>query len=309
MSEETTTADIPVKESSNSTGVPNFFSPLDEPMKERSYSRPESIDTGEIEEPTFQGGLNMEDLQGGDPEMEQEENKPFDNITNEGVNQLDNKDKKIACKQLVETSLEVYKMLHQVGQRFAKKDEQEIMQAVQNGDIDAEMEIPIDEKGTTTNPIEFFQNYNEQVEEALSYDEEFGEKVRPAMERVFEKRGWGMNDEQYLMYMFGKDIAMKGMMVVTLKKQANMIFNTFVELKQQKFEQMRKENVEVVKPDSIETEPKPNIDVDEPIVENQSDMEEVFEDVEIKEEKPKAKRKGRPKKSKAKLDAEESITG
>ena len=51
------------------------------------------------------------------------------------------------------------------------------------------------------------------------------------------------------------------------------------------------------------------IDVDEPIVENQSDMEEVFEDVEIKEEKPKAKRKGRPKKSKAKLDAEESITG
>ena len=233
MSEEKTT-EIPVKENSN--GIPNFFSPLDEPMKERSYSRPESVDTGEIEEPTFQGGLNIDDLQSND-EVE-EESKPFDNITNDGVNDLDKKDKKIACKQLVETSLEVYKMLHQVGQRFAKKDEQDIVRAIQNDEIDANMEIPIDEKGTTTNPVEFFQNYNEQVEEALSYDEEFGDKVRPAMERVFEKRGWGMNDEQYLMYMFGKDIAMKGMMVVTLKKQANMIFNTFVELKQQKVESM-----------------------------------------------------------------------
>lgn len=306
MSEETTTTEIPVNETTNSTGVPNFFSPLDEPMKERSYSRPESIDTGEIEEPTFQGGLNMEDLTSDNGE-EQPESKPFDNITNEGVNELDKKDKKIACKQLVETSLEVYKMLHQVGQKFAKKDESEIVKAIQDGEIDAEMEIPIDDKGTTTNPIEFFQNYNEQVDEALSYDEEFGDKVRPAMERVFEKRGWGMNDEQYLMYMFGKDIAMKGMMVVTLKKQANMIFNTFVELKQQQMTSMQQENVETIKPDSIETEPTPpQVDIDEPIAESKEDIEDVFAE-EIKEEKP--KRKGRPKKSKAKSDAESSITG
>tara|TARA_R100000908_G_scaffold29594_1_gene13426 strand:+ start:6217 stop:7137 length:921 start_codon:yes stop_codon:yes gene_type:complete len=306
MSEETTTTEIPVNETSNSTGVPNFFSPLDEPMKERSYSRPESIDTGEIEEPTFQGGLNMDDLTSNDEEV-QPESKPFDNVTNEGVNELDKKDKKIACKQLVETSLEVYKMLHQVGQKFAKKDETEIVKAIQDGEIDAEMEIPIDEKGTTTNPIEFFQNYNEQVDEALSYDEEFGEKVRPAMERVFEKRGWGMNDEQYLMYMFGKDIAMKGMMVVTLKKQANMIFNTFVELKQQQMTSMQQDNVESVKPDTIETEPTPPpVDIDEPIANSKEDIEEVFAE-EIKQEKP--KRKGRPKKSKAKSEAEDSITG
>ena len=209
--------------------VPDFFSPLDEPMKQRSYSKPESIDTGEIEEPTFAGGLSMEDLESPQEEF-QEESKPFDNITNDGVNQLEGKDKKIACKQLVETTLEVYKMGHTFAQRMAKKDEGEIVKAVQDGEIDPQMEIPVDEKGTTTNAVEFFQNYNEQVEEALSYDEEFGEKVRPAMERVFEKRGWGMNDEQYLMYMFGKDIAMKGAMVISLKKQANMIFNTITNI-------------------------------------------------------------------------------
>lgn len=299
----------------NVNEVPDFFSPLDEPMKERSYSRPDTVDTGEIEEPTFQGGLNMEDFaQNG--QDEQETPKPFDNITNEGVNQLEGKDKKIACKQLVETTLEVYKMGHQFAQRMAKKDESEIIKAVQDGDIDPQMEIPIDEKGTTTNAVEFFQNYNEQVEEALQYDEEFGDKVRPAMERVFEKRGWGMNDEQYLLYMFGKDIAMKGAMVVSLKKQANMIFNTFVELNAQKTNNMAQANVERVSPDTIETPPKVDVDkpISEPVVEQEVVVEEepitadVFE-AEEKEVKKKTKKRGRPKKSKTQEDAESTIIG
>ncbi len=297
--------------------VPDFFSPLDEPMKQRSYSKPETIDTGEIEEPTFAGGLSMEDLESPQEEF-QEESKPFDNITNDGVNQLEGKDKKIACKQLVETTLEVYKMGHTFAQRMAKKDEGEIVKAVQDGEIDPQMEIPVDEKGTTTNAVEFFQNYNEQVEEALSYDEEFGEKVRPAMERVFEKRGWGMNDEQYLMYMFGKDIAMKGAMVISLKKQANMIFNTFVELNTQKQTQMSAQKVEKVEVDSIQKEPK--IDVDEPITNTSKPPKEDVEDIEIAVEdvfeaeeeiikKKTTKRKGRPKKSKKQEKAESEIIG
>lgn len=299
----------------NVNEVPDFFSPLDEPMKERSYSRPNTVDTGEIEEPTFQGGLNMEDFEQNGQDA-QETPKPFDNITNEGVNQLEGKDKKIACKQLVETTLEVYKMGHQFAQRMAKKDESEIIKAVQDGDIDPQMEIPIDEKGTTTNAVEFFQNYNEQVEEALQYDEEFGDKVRPAMERVFEKRGWGMNDEQYLLYMFGKDIAMKGAMVISLKKQANMIFNTFVELNAQKTNNMAQANVERVSPDTIETPPKVDVDkpISEPVVEPEVVVEEepitadVFE-AEEKEVKKKTKKRGRPKKSKTQEDAESTIIG
>ena len=293
-------------EETKTDSVPNFFSPLDEPMKERSYSRPETVDTGEIEEPEFQGGLNIEDLNQNGTEEESAEPKPFDNITNDGVNQLEGKDKKLACKQLVQTALDVYKMGHGFAQKMAKKDESEIVKAIQDGDIDPTMEIPIDEKGTTTNAVEFFQNYNEQVEEALAYDEEFDDKVRPAMERVFEKRGWGMNDEQYLLYMFGKDIAMKGMMVVTLKKQANMIFNTFVELKNQKDQTMASQGVETVKPDTIEKEP--DVNIDEPIA---KENEEIIEDAILTEEEEVAKkpRKGRSKKKKEQKEAEESILG
>jgi hypothetical protein len=41
------------------------------------------------------------------------------------------------------------------------------------------------------------------------------------MIRVFMKRGWGMTDEQFLMYMFGKDIAIKVGIMFQLKKTIN----------------------------------------------------------------------------------------
>ena len=68
---------------------------------------------------------------------------------------------------------------------------------------------------------EFVAQYNEQSSSAIKYDKEFGYKVRPAMIRVFIKRGWGMSDEQFLLYMFGKDIAVKVGMMYSLKRTIN----------------------------------------------------------------------------------------
>ena len=73
---------------------------------------------------------------------------------------------------------------------------------------------------------EFMGQYNQQGQEALSYDKEFGYKVRPAMVRVFMKKGWGMSDEQYLLYMFGKDIAVKVGIMYQLKKTINTTLET-----------------------------------------------------------------------------------
>tara|TARA_R110000751_G_scaffold90890_7_gene178253 strand:- start:5585 stop:6517 length:933 start_codon:yes stop_codon:yes gene_type:complete len=283
-------------------GIPNFFSPLADEMKSRDYAKPPQQDTGEIKEPEFKSGIDLNDLN-----KESEENSEpseFDNITNEDVNQLEGKEKRIACEQLVNTCLDTYEMAHGLAQKYAKKDEQELLKAIQNGDIDANLEIPIDENGTTTNAVEFFQQYNEQVEEALSYDKEFGEKVKPAMIRVFEKRGWAMTDEQYLMYMFGKDMAIKTTMVIGLKKQANMIFNTFVEMKQQQVNAMESEMVKPIKPDTITSEPKEeNNDFEKPI------KEIIIEEPKQKKSEPKKKAKrGRPAKSKSQKETEQDLT-
>jgi len=83
------------------------------------------------------------------------------------------------------------------------------------------MQIPVSETGDTMSVAEFVAQYNEQGANAIKYDKEFGIKVRPAMIRVFMKRGWGMTDEQFLLYMFGKDIAIKVGIMFQLKKTIN----------------------------------------------------------------------------------------
>ena len=150
---------------------------------------------------------------------------PFDN-PNPALNDLDNKDKKIACQSLVDTFLDGYEQLHKYAQYVVKVDEDELLARHQAGKIDLNETIPVDEKGNEMSVSEFVGQYNEQSVEALQYDKEFGFKVRPAMVRVFMKKGWGMSDEQFLMYHFGKDIAIKVGIMFQLKKTINTTLET-----------------------------------------------------------------------------------
>ena len=258
-------------DSQSDSGIPSSFNPLSEPIIQRSYVANNQTNVGEIEEPVFEAQSSPqeqlkeieqeEEFQFEESEEEMvEEPSGFENVSNPQMEELDNKDKKLAAKQLVQTVLDGYEMLHEVGKSFVKYPEDKLQEKIIKQEIDPTMEIPLDENGTTTNPVEFFQNFNEQAEEAISYDPEFGEKVRPAMERVFSKKGWGMTDEQFLLVAFGKDIAWKSVQIMTLKKTANGIMNTFERLQQDKIEAMRQSQraqprPEPVVPDSIVTPP------------------------------------------------------
>jgi hypothetical protein len=258
-------------ESTNDLGVPSSFNPLSEPIKQRSYNAQAQTNVGEIEEPIFDNETSAQEkleeieaesefeFEEAEEPMEEEESRGFDNMSNPQMEELDNKDKKLAAKQLVQTVLDGYEMLHEVGKNFVKYPEEKLQEKIINQEIDPTMEIPLDENGNTTNPVEFFQSFNEQAEEAISYDPEFGEKVKPAMERVFAKKGWGMTDEQYLLIAFGKDIAWKSVQIMNLKKTANGIMNTFEKLQKDKIEairqQSRAQRPTQVTPDSIVTPP------------------------------------------------------
>jgi hypothetical protein len=263
--------------------TPSSFNPLSQPVKRRSYQKKGTVDVGEIDEPDFGNKQSAEerlDEINHDQEVAAEESayaemesaaeeeeaaaepSEWDNLRNEGMEELDKKDAQLASKQLVETVLDGYEMLHDLGKKFVKYPEEKLQEKAISGEIDPTMEIPIDEHGNTTNPIEFFQQFNEQAEEAISYDPEFGEKVRPAMERVFAKKGWGMTDEQFLLVAFGKDIAWKGVQIMTLKKTANGIMSTFERLQKEKIAEMRKQRrheaaqAAPLEADSIVTPPK-----------------------------------------------------
>jgi len=300
-------------DSEGQQAVPNFFNPLSEEIKERAYSTPDyDQNAKEIPEPEFKGALNSEEIE--NQEEKPEEPRWQDKITNEGVNQLDGKEKKIACEQLVDTCLDGYEMLHGFALKYAKFDEAKLIKSIQDGEINPEVEMPIDEHGTTTNPVEFIEQYNESVDEAIKYDKEFGVKVRPAMIRVFEKKGWGMNDEQYLMYMFGKDLAVKATMVYGLKKQSSMIFNTFIELSKQRG-QAEMEAPEPVKPDIIKSPPKEEkINIKKEIFETETreyeingNEVEVDAKTEIDEVVKAKKKRGRPKKVQTPTEVQDDL--
>mgnify|MGYP003642749445 CR=1 FL=1 len=259
-------------DSDDNIGVPSSFNPLSEPIMQRSYATSSQTDVGEIEEPTFEAQSSakeqleqIEEEEQFEFEEAQEEHNTegenaFENVSNPQMEELNDKDKQLASKQLVQTVLDGYEMLHELGKGFVKYPEDKLQEKIIKQEIDPTMEIPLDENGTTTNPVEFFQGFNEQAEEAISYDPEFGEKVRPAMERVFSKKGWGMTDEQFLMIAFGKDIAWKSVQIMNLKKTASGIMNTFEQLQKDKIAAIRQQNrqsarTSSVAPDSIVTPP------------------------------------------------------
>jgi len=210
-------------------GTQNDYNPFAQSVVEREYSTPKVASgvTEEITEPTFMPP-SYEDIvaerEGGGMVEDLSEN-PFDN-PNPALNDLDSKDKKIACESLVDTCLDAYEQLHKYAQYVVKVDEDELMQKQASGKLDLNEIIPVTENGDTMSVGEFVGNYNQQSSEALKYDKDFGFKVRPAMVRVFMKKGWGMSDEQYLMYMFGKDIAVKVGIMYSLKKTINSTLET-----------------------------------------------------------------------------------
>lgn len=204
------------------------FNPLAESVQERSYTRlkidPNS-NRGELEEPFFEAP-SFEDFD--DAPNEQEAKEP--GFANPALNELDNKEKKYATEQMVDTVLDGYERLTALGNNIVQVKEAKLKRMYAEGEINPNIQIPIDGQGNTVSVDEFVKEFNSQTEEAIKTTPEFKETVRPAMIRVFEKRGIGMTDEQYLMYHFGVDLATKGITIFALRRQMSSIFDMLKEM-------------------------------------------------------------------------------
>jgi hypothetical protein len=213
------------------------FNPLaDAPIK-RDYSSPKIQEglVGDIIEPTFhQPSITSSPPPpppsggNGNPSPNPNGNggSAFSN-PNPAMNQLDNADKKLACEQMVDASLDLYETLWGIGGRFAQVGESKLQELVNDGSLNPSRRIPVED--TSVSIFEFFQNYNEQVAEVSKVDKDFKKKVRPAMVRVFSKHGWGMTDEQFLGIAFAKDSIMRGISLFQMKKSINALINQLAE--------------------------------------------------------------------------------
>jgi hypothetical protein len=199
------------------------FNPLDEAVNEKTYSRP-NVNTSDtdftkpIEEPRY-APPPMERKKLYDDDPKKKEREPV----NPELRDLPKKDKELAASQMAKMILQGYSWMHDLANKGLLISEKKLSKLQEEGEINLQAMIDY-EFGKKIRAGEFFQEWNGQIMKdggVLQVTDEFKEEVTPVLERVLAKRGIGMTDEQLLMFMFGKDIAAKGLIFFQMKTQMN----------------------------------------------------------------------------------------
>lgn len=216
------------------TEFENDFSPLNENVVQRDYTRPNvqgMVDGSPIEEavvipPTFDdlnqsfqsnlNGAEMENEQQGDGRKVWGTNEE-QSSANPYTENLDKKDQRKASEALVDAVLDGYTQLNGFANKLIQFNPNKIQKLISDGEIDGNLKIPI--QGQEIGVLDYINEYNKQTEGVIGVSDEFKDKVRPVMVRVFQKRNIGMTDEQLLAYYFGVDIVQKGAMMYSLRGQ------------------------------------------------------------------------------------------
>jgi hypothetical protein len=220
MSEVESLDDIVIEEQE----TPDFqkvvnYNPLGDNVEEKDYQRANIAGANrlpDIEEPSFQPPT-LEDIRpdmfgGGGGEDEDEI------FGKEAINDLPKGDKKKAAKQLTNMVLDGYSSICSFAGGFANMKESQLFQMANDGKISLQMAIPVSPQ-ESVGVVDFVQSFNTQIDEAMEVTDEFKDSVRDPMTRIFEKKGVGMTDEQFLLVMFGKDIITKTATTIALKRQ------------------------------------------------------------------------------------------
>lgn len=184
-------------------------------------------------------------------------------ISNPAMNELGEKEKRIAASQTVDMVLAFYENAHQWVKGIAKVNETKIIELERKGLIDPTDTLPVDHDGTKITARELVHGTNQAIDEVLTPDPTFSGKVREPMIREFSKRGWALTDMQYIMIAFGQDIATKTAMIVGVRKNMSSILDIYKE-QQKERKSFEREKVNSVEPDSIAS------NVQEPVMETES---------------------------------------
>lgn len=225
-------------QSAQETGFTTSFSPLEENVVQRDYTRPnvKIEDVTPIEEPTFsmpsfeeldsnfRQQLGEEDPSGSaDPRQVWGADEPAGSA-NPYTENLDKKEQKMASQAMVDAILDGYAGLKNYSNRFVKIPTARLEKMIRNGEIDPNIMIPLGDNQSVP-LMRYVEMYNAETEGTISMSEEFKEKVSPVLLRVLMKRNIGMTDEQLLAYYFGTDLVMTGMQVYGLMNQNKALLN------------------------------------------------------------------------------------
>jgi hypothetical protein len=202
---------------------------------------------------------------------------------------------------MAEMTLDIYeKGCFYLG-KIPEISETKIDKLIAEGEIDPNITLQT-EAGNM--PIkDFAVEFNDSIKEAFVVSDEFKDKVKAPLIRVFKKRGIGMTDEQLLMYYFGTDIATKGAQAFMLKKTTNSILDSLKENTMA----MRENNMRNSRPEPPRPEPQQQYQAptyQEPVADNDVSYTENIAEV-IQE--PVSRQRRRPERSTPKTNLDEQL--
>jgi hypothetical protein len=137
---------------------------------------------------------------------------------NPSMNEVPDAEKKEGAKHLAKLIVDGYEQLHGFANMGLQFNQRKLRRLESEQEIDLSIPIP-DGYGNTITAGSFIEEFNEQSKDTLTVSPQFKKEVTPILERVLAKRGAGLTDEQMLMYLFGKDIAVKGVLFYQMKGQ------------------------------------------------------------------------------------------
>lgn len=194
------------------------FNPLDEPINEKSYTRPNvSFNPNEIGADIPEPMFTPPPLE---PKKEEKREKKVIEPFNEELNDLPNKEKNVSSEHLADMILDGYNLICNLAENAVKVSPSKLQKLELEGEID--LSLTINFGGVTVTLREFVETFNEQSKGAFSVSEEFRSQARPILIKILKKKGIGLTDEQMLIMLFSKDIVTKTFIFIDLKKSLDM---------------------------------------------------------------------------------------
>lgn len=156
---------------------------------------------------------------------------PTPPLTNPALAEKSHEEKMRGAEMFVDGGLEVYSEAWKYAGKYVEVPDEQVMQMAAEGKIDPKLKLDLGTQEITA--AELIASFNRQSKDVLSVSDSFIKDVRPPLVRVFYNKGWGASDEQYLMFKFGKDLAIKTSAVVSMKKNMNNILRVLQERKKE----------------------------------------------------------------------------
>jgi len=210
------------------------YTPFDEAVKERAYTKPNVQITGTVEpipEPYIKKpviNLSEEIKTNTEPSILSVKSDSQSGIhsASSSTPEISDADKKRSAETMVDMIVDAYSMIN-VGlgklMQFSENDKIKLAEKV-------DLNTPLQVSPTNHVPlVNFIDSTNEEITKACSVDDDFKKKIKPPLTRIALKRGWGMTDEQEVLYIAVRDVGEKAAILYGIKSTMNMIVKNVIE--------------------------------------------------------------------------------